>query len=70
VYALIRAQHGVAQSSVHVNFRRTKAHWEVEYGDMQTHLPLLENFDLLDYELANDLSVKVLKPIRDGGSTM
>jgi hypothetical protein len=64
VYTLIRAQHGIALSSVHINSRRTRVHWEAEYGDMQMHLPLPQNFDLLDYELSNGLSVKVLEPNR------
>ena len=62
VYALIRAQHGIALSTVHVNSRRTAAHWEAEYGDMQMHLPLPEPFDLLDYRLPNGLAVRSLEP--------
>jgi hypothetical protein len=62
VYALVRAQHGIALSTVHVNSRRTRVHWEAEYGDMQMHLPLAPGFDLLDYELDNGLRVKVHEP--------
>jgi hypothetical protein len=62
VYALIRAQHGIALSTVHLNSRRTTTHWEAEYCDLQMHLPIGADFDLLDYSLANGLRVRVAEP--------
>lgn len=62
LYALFRANLGVALSTVCMNSRRAYAHWEAEYCDMQMHLPMGENFDLLDYRLANGLAVRSTDP--------
>jgi hypothetical protein len=62
VYALMRAQHRIAWSSVHLNSGWSQTHWEADYCDLQGHLSMGEDFDLLDYHLANGLRVKVVEP--------
>ena len=62
VYALVRVQHGVALSTVHLNSRWATTHWEAEYCDLQMHLPVGEDFDLLDYRLPNGLRVRTVAP--------
>jgi hypothetical protein len=62
LYVLLRPNLGTALSTVCMNSRRTKVHWEAEYCDMQMHLPMGKDFDLLDYSLANGLSVRCTEP--------
>jgi hypothetical protein len=62
VYALFRPNLGVALSTVCMNSRRTYAHWEADYCDLQMHLPMGKDFDLMDYRLANGLSVRAVEP--------
>jgi hypothetical protein len=62
IYVLIRQQHGVAWSSVHLNSGWTQKHWEADYCDLQAHLPTGPDFDLLDYHLPNGLRMKVTDP--------
>ena len=62
VYALFRPNLGVALSTVCLNSRRAYTHWDADYCDMQVHLPMGPDFDLLDYRLPNGLSVRALEP--------
>ena len=65
VYVLCRTNLGVALSTIHMCSRRAYSHWEAEYCDMQMHLPMGPDFDLLDYRLANGLAVRCTKPNMD-----
>ncbi len=62
IYVLVRAQHGIVWASVHLNSTWSEKHWEADYCDLQAHLAMGENFDLLDYRLDNGLSVKCTEP--------
>lgn len=62
IYVLMRAQHGVAWSSVHLNSGWSEKYWEADYCDLQAHLAMGDGFDLLDYRLDNGLHVKCVEP--------
>ena len=65
VYVLCRTNLDVVLSTIHMCSRRARAHWEAEYCDMQMHLPMGPEFDLLDYKLANGLKVECITPNMD-----
>ncbi|MBC8752092.1 MULTISPECIES: DUF7064 domain-containing protein [Paraburkholderia] len=62
VYALFRPNLGIVNSTISINSRRALTPWEADYNDLQSHLPIPEPRDLLDYQLANGLKVKCLVP--------
>ncbi|MGT2476614.1 DUF7064 domain-containing protein [Paraburkholderia terrae] len=62
VYALFRPNLGIVNSTISINSRRAMTPWHADYNDLQSHLPIPEPRNLLDYRLANGLSVKCLEP--------
>ena len=64
VYALFRPNLGIVNTTVSLNSRRVRAPWEAEYWESQVHVPIPANRSLLDYRLANGLSVRCLEANR------
>jgi hypothetical protein len=64
LYALFRPNLGVVNSAVFVNSRKVDASWEIDFWDSRAYLPMPESGSLLDYSLANGLSVRCLEPNR------
>ena len=64
VYALFRTNLGTVTSSICMNSRRTVTHWEAEYCDMRSAIPIPQPRNLLDYKLANGLHVTCHVPNR------
>ncbi|MFT4580843.1 MAG: hypothetical protein ACI915_003642 [Gammaproteobacteria bacterium] len=62
IYVLVRAQHGIVWASVHLNSGWSQKHWEADYCDLQAHLPMGKDFDLLEYRLDNGLHIKTIEP--------
>jgi hypothetical protein len=64
VYALFRPNLGVVNTTISLNSRMVRAPWEAEYWDSQVHVPIPADCSLLDYRLANGLSVRSAEPNR------
>ena len=62
VYALFRPNLDVVNSFVVLNSRRVQSAWETDFWDHRSYLPMPEGRNLLDYELANGLTVHCHKP--------
>jgi hypothetical protein len=58
IYGLFREPLGVVGSTVSVNSRRVTMPWAADYWDAWEHLRIPQPPDLLDYTLANGLSVR------------
>lgn len=64
VYGLFREPLGVVGATVSVNSRRVTMPWAADYWDAWEHLVVPQPSDLLDYRLANGLSVRCTEPNR------
>lgn len=64
LYALFRPNLGTVNSAIFVNSRRIDASWEADFWDSRAYLPMPASGSLLDYELANGLSIRCLEPNR------
>lgn len=64
VYALFRTNLGTVTSSVCINSRRTVTHWEADFCDMRSAIPVPQPRNLRDYTLSNGLHVRCLEPNR------
>ena len=64
IYALFRTNLGTVTSHVCMNSRRAVTHWEADYCDMRSAIPIPEPRNLLDYALSNGLHVRCLAPNR------
>lgn len=62
LYMLFRPNLGLVNSAVFVNSRRVDAPWEIDYWDSRAYLPMPESGSLLDYTLANGVSVTCREP--------
>lgn len=62
IYALVRTNLGVALSTICLNSGRAYHYWDADYCDLQMHLPMGKDFDLLDYRLDNGLRVRAIEP--------
>jgi hypothetical protein len=62
LYALFRPNLGVVNSVVFVNSRNVANAWEADFWDSRAYLPLPESKSLLDYTLANGLSITNVDP--------
>ncbi|MDX6381962.1 MAG: hypothetical protein QOI57_2986 [Rubrobacteraceae bacterium] len=62
VYALFRTNLGVVNTTVSLNSRKVEAPWQAEHWESQVHVPIPDNRSLLDYQLANGLSVRCREP--------
>ena len=49
VYALFRPNLGIVNSTISINSRRAMTPWHADYNDLQSHLPIPEPRNLLDY---------------------
>lgn len=79
IYSLFRPNLGLVHSVVFVNSRRVDGTWEADFYDQRAYLPFPESGSLLDYSLANGVSVRCLEPNRvwelryvdsDGGESL
>ena len=64
VYALFRTNLGTVTSSICMNSRRSVTHWEADFCDMRSAIPIPQPHNLLDYELSNGLHVHCIEPNR------
>ena len=64
VYALFRTNLGTVTSSICMNSRRSVTHWESDFCDMRSAIPIPQPRNLLDYKLSNGLHVTCLVPNR------
>jgi hypothetical protein len=62
IYSLFREPLGVVGSTVSVNSRRVTMPWAADYWDSWEHLVVPQPSNLLDYELANGLTVVCSDP--------
>lgn len=62
IYGLFREPLGVVGSTVSVNSRRVTLPWAADYWDAWEHLVIPQPANLLDYELANGLTVVCSEP--------
>ena len=59
---LVLTNLGVALSTICLNSGRAYHYWDADYCDLQMHLPMGKDFDLLDYRLDNGLRVRAIEP--------
>lgn len=62
VYTLFRPNLGVVHSTICLNSGDALLPWHADYCDLRSHLPIPEPRSLLNYSLANGLTVRTLEP--------